>query len=425
MRRIDQRPGQSRLVRRRHGCPIRWQGELAVIVALLVPTALAAQVLPAEPIALAGGRLVVSGEVSGTVAPEDTGYFNYTDYEQSALRLVRAGLTTSLSLGRKAMVLGEVRSETGNAFDVYAMFLRLRPWDGRAVDVQLGRIPPTFGAFSRRGYGIDNPLIGYPLPYHYLTSLRADALPATADDLLRMRGRGWRPVFPIGDQTAQPGLPLMSALRWDTGVQVRVGGRPVQFVAAVTNGSLSNPLVKDDNGGKQVASRVAYQPSPGLVFGVSVGRAAYLSRIATDLVAVGSDDSFTQEAVGVDLEYSREHWLVRAEGVFSRWTVPTVNVPFIDSPLGAAGLFVEGQYKLQPGFYIAGRVDYLGFSSITGTLDGGRPTPWDFPVTRLEVGGGYYVLRNMVAKVAYQQNWRENPLERRTRFVAAQMIYWF
>ena len=169
MRRIDQRLGQSRLVRRRHGCPIRWRGGSAVIVALLVPTALAAQVLPAEPIALAGGRLVVSGEVSGTVAPEDTGYFNYTDYEQSALRLVRAGLTTSLSLGRKAMVLGEVRSETGNAFDVYAMFLRLRPWDGRAVDVQLGLIPPTFGAFSRRGYGIDNPLIGYPLPYHYLT----------------------------------------------------------------------------------------------------------------------------------------------------------------------------------------------------------------------------------------------------------------
>ena len=231
-----------------------------MVVAMLVPTALRAQILPAEPFALAGGRLVVSGDVTATIAPEDTGYFNYTDYEQSALRQVRAGLTTSLTLGRKAMVLGEVRSETGNAFDVYAMFLRLRPWEGQTVDLQLGRIPPTFGAFSRRGYGVDNPLIGYPLPYQYLTSLRADALPANADDLLRMRGRGWRPEFPIGVQTAGPGLPLMSALRWDTGVQVRVGDRPFQFVAAVTNGSLSNPLVQDDNGGKQIAGRVAYQP---------------------------------------------------------------------------------------------------------------------------------------------------------------------
>ncbi len=425
MRRTDERAVPSRPVRRRTRRPIRCRGVLAGFIGLLVPTALPAQVLPAEPFALAGGRLVVSGEMIATVAPEDTGYFNYTDYEQSALRQARAGLTTSLSLGRKAMVLGEVRSETGNTFDVYAMFLRLRPWDGRTLDLQLGRIPPTFGAFSRQGYGINNPLIGYPLPYQYLTSLRADALPANADDLLRMRGRGWRPAFPIGDQTAAPGLPLMSALRWDTGVQVRVGDRPVQFVAAVTNGSLSNPLVKDDNAGKQIAGRLVYQPSLGVVLGVSAGRAAYLSRAATDRLPVQSDGGFTQDAVGVDIEYSREHWIVRAEGLLSRWTVPTVDVPFIDSPLAAVGLFVEGQYKLRPGLYVAGRADHLGFSNITGTLAGGRPIPWDFPVTRFEVGGGYYVLRNMVAKVAYQHNWRENPLERRTRFVAAQMIYWF
>ena len=424
MRRTDERAVPSRPVRRRTRRPIRCRGVLAGFIGLLVPTALPAQVLPAEPFALAGGRLVVSGEMIATVAPEDTGYFNYTDYEQSALRQARAGLTTSLSLGRKAMVLGEVRSETGNTFDVYAMFLRLRPWDGRTLDLQLGRIPPTFGAFSRQGYGINNPLIGYPLPYQYLTSLRADALP-NADDLLRMRGRGWRPAFPIGDQTAAPGLPLMSALRWDTGVQVRVGDRPVQFVAAVTNGSLSNPLVKDDNAGKQIAGRLVYQPSLGVVLGVSAGRAAYLSRAATDRLPVQSDGGFTQDAVGVDIEYSREHWIVRAEGLLSRWTVPTVDVPFIDSPLAAVGLFVEGQYKLRPGLYVAGRADHLGFSNITGTLAGGRPIPWDFPVTRFEVGGGYYVLRNMVAKVAYQHNWRENPLERRTRFVAAQMIYWF
>src|SRR5438445_5776950 len=43
-------------------------------------------------------------------------------------------------------------------------------------DVQIGRIPPTFGAFARRTYANDNPLIGYPLAYQYLTSLRADAL---------------------------------------------------------------------------------------------------------------------------------------------------------------------------------------------------------------------------------------------------------
>ena len=41
----------------------------------------------------------------------------------------------------------------------------------------------TFGAFARRTYANDNPLIGYPLAYQYLTSLRPDAVPATADAL--------------------------------------------------------------------------------------------------------------------------------------------------------------------------------------------------------------------------------------------------
>ena len=380
---------------------------------------------PAEPLTLAGGHLVVSGEVSAAVGPEDTGYFNYTDYEQSALRLLRLGLSSSLSLGDRVEVLSALRAETSRRFSVDALFVRLRPWKNRSINLQVGRIPPTFGAFPRRGYGADNSLIGYPLPYQYLTSLRSDALPATADDLLRMRGRGWRARFPIGDQTPEPGLPLMSALRWDTGVQVRLGTRPVQIVAAVTTGSLSNPLVKDDNGGKQVVGRVVYQPSAGLVLGVSAGRAAYLSRAATDRLAGGLDTGFAQTAVGMDVEYSREHWLVRAEGLMSRWALPAVGVPSINSPLRAVGLFLEGQYKLGAGYYLAGQADHLGFSNIRGTLNGGQSTPWDFPVTRIEVGGGYYIQRNVIAKLAYQHNWRENPFNGRRRFLAGQILYWF
>ena len=47
--------------------------------------------------------------------------------------------------------------------------------------------------------------------------------PASTDDVLRMRGRGWRPSYPLGSLEIATGLPLMTAFRWDTGVQVRVG----------------------------------------------------------------------------------------------------------------------------------------------------------------------------------------------------------
>ena len=64
-----------------------------------------------------------------------------------------------------------------------------------------------------------------PLAYQYLTSLRTDAMPATADDLLRMRARGWRSSFPIGSQAPGPGVPLVSGFQWDTGVQVELADR--------------------------------------------------------------------------------------------------------------------------------------------------------------------------------------------------------
>ena len=357
-------------------------------VLVVLPATAAAQALPTEPISLAGGRLVIAAEASATIAPEDPGFFNYTDYEQNAMRMLRLGVSTGVSFGARVAVLSEIRTESGNGFEVYAMFARVRPWANRAIDLQIGRVPPTFGTFARRGYGADNPLIGYPLSYQYLTSLRVDALPASTDDLLRMRGRGWRASYPIGSQTPAPGVPLMSATRWDTGVQVRVGERPVQLVAAVTSGSLSNPLVRDDNGGKQIAARAAYQPSAGLVIGVSGARAAFLSRTATTALPGHVDGSFIQSALGADVEYLRNHWLVRAEGLLSWWTVPAIDPPFIDAPLRALGVSVEGQYKIRPGLYVAGRADHLGFSRITGTLYDGHPTPWDIPVTRVEVGGG-------------------------------------
>ena len=83
--------------------------------------------------------------------------------------------------------------------------------------MQIGRIPPTFGAFTRRAYSRDNPLIGYPLAYQYLTSLRADAVPASADELLRMRGRGWLTEFSIGNRAA--------CTRSAAGDRVQVGHR--------------------------------------------------------------------------------------------------------------------------------------------------------------------------------------------------------
>jgi hypothetical protein len=361
--------------------------------------------------------------VSATVGQDDTGFFNYSDYDHSTLRMFRVDLTAAFTVNPHLAVLGEVRTENAGRLRAYAFYLRIRPWTARAFDIQAGRVPPTFGAFARRTYPADNVLIGYPLAYQYLTSLRPDALPINADELLGMRGRGWLSNFSLGNLTANNGVPLASGFTWDTGVQVHVAADLVDATASVTTGTLSNPLFTDDNSGRNVAGRLSVHPLPGLIVGASAARGPFVTATAArGAVGDGHDGEFTQTAWGGDVEYSRDYYLVRAETVFSEWKVPAVGAPIIDVPLRALATYVEGRYKIRPGLYAAARIDHLGFSDVTGSLG---PQSWDAPVTRVEIGGGYSIQRNLLLKVSCQHNTRDGGRVTTLNLVAAQIVYWF
>jgi hypothetical protein len=387
-----------------------------------------AQGLPAEPIALAGGALTFGGDVSATIGPTDPGFFNYTDYKHSVLRMLRIDLSAALRAGHHFSLLGEIRSENLGQVRPYALFVRIRPWTARNFDIQVGRVPPTFGAFARRTYAADNPLIGYPLAYQYMTTMRANALAASADELLNKRSEGWALRYSVGARTFEGGVPLVSAFRWDTGVQVHAASRSgaVAGTVAVTSGTVSNPLFRDDNGGPQVAGRVEWRPAAGVVAGGSWARGPFLGRdAARAAVGVGDPDlgAFTQTAWGGDLEYSRDHYVLRFELVQSGWRLPAVARPALPQPLSALAASLEGRYKLRPGLYVASRVDRLDFSEIAGT---GRTLPWDAPVTRIEAGLGYSLQRNLLLKLSYQHNRRDGGrLERIDNFPAAQLVFWF
>jgi hypothetical protein len=60
----------------------------------------------------------------------------------------------------------------------------------------------------------------------------------------------------------------------------------------------------------------------------------------------------------------------------------------------------------------------------TGSLFGGRPTPWDAPVSRLEAGVGYKPHRHLLLKGVYQQNWRDTAVFHTLGVVAAQVSLW-
>jgi hypothetical protein len=388
-----------------------------VLLLLLAAGGASAQALPEGPIQAFDGRMTVSGEVIAVAGShDDVAFFNYTDYEHNALRMTRFALSGLYRPATWLAFVGELRSEDLEHPSAYAAYARVRPWKTRPLDIQAGLIPPAFGAFGRRIYGTGNPVIGYPLAYQYLTSLRTDAAPSSADDVLRMRARGWRSSFPIGSAEPGPGIPLVSAFQWDTGMQVTWKTQLLDVAASITNGTLSNPRVGDDNGGKQISGRVAVTPAVGLIIGASAARGAWLSR------AVAPDSKPLQRAFGADAEYSRDHWIVRGELVWTRWEMPVVLAPAMARALDASGSWLEGRYRVTPRIFVAARADRLGFSKLSGTI---LRLPWDAPVQRLEWGMGYYAQRNLVLRATVQQNWRDGGRVRRRTYLSGQLAYWF
>src|SRR5215210_6414035 len=93
----------------------------------------AAQPLPDGPYHALDGRVVVSGEVITTAGTADEdAYFNFTDYEHSALRMVRLGVSAVYRPVEWLGLVGEVRSENFDHPEPYAAYVRVRPWRNRA-----------------------------------------------------------------------------------------------------------------------------------------------------------------------------------------------------------------------------------------------------------------------------------------------------
>jgi hypothetical protein len=390
---------------------------------LILAAALAAgRATAEEPRSILGDRLRLGGEVSGTLAPDDEGYFNYSDYETNTLRLLRLDVAAEIRLARAASIVGDVRVENFESVRVYALYLRLHPWSRHEVDLQAGLVPPVFGAWPRRHYASENPLPSVPLAYQYLSTLRADAVPSRTEDLVVRRGSGWRVRYPVGSPDPATGVPVMNGERWDAGVEMSAAHGPLALSAAVTQGSLSHPRVRDDNDGKQLSGRLAWSPGPWLVVGVSGASGEFLDRAVQAAFADRAVGTWRQEAAGFDLEWSRGRWIARVEGLWARWHLPALDPTRIDEPLDALGGYAEGRFKIRPGLYAAGRVERMSFDRVASDL--GRAT-WDAPVTRYEAGAGWSPRRRVTFKLAWQHDERDGGRVRRQNLVAGQVVLWF
>ena len=397
-----------------------------------------AQLLPSTPLTFGGGRVVLSGSVSASIAPsDDRAYYNLTGYSTDILRLVQVSLDASIRLSSRAEIVlaadGLTPIDAWN-WETYpsSLHLAVRPWAQRAFTVRAGIVEPLVGTFLRRVYGPANLLIGYPLAYHYATTVRPDAFPASTDDLLWLpggrvsrRGLGAVTRYTIGETYRAPGLSLVNPFGWNPGVQVDAGGGAVRGSVALLRGGIANRYHRESgsDSGWSVNGRIEARLTPGLALGSSASYGGYVDLEWRPTAESAAFNRTPREAaLSLDAEYSRGYWLVRAEAIASRRTVPAFSAPYLADPLHAWWLMAETRYKLFPGMYLAARVERLSFSTVNGST---TTDSWDAPVTRVEAGGGYSITRNVLGKVTYQYNRRASQWYPHQQLASAQVVLWF
>jgi predicted porin len=108
--------------------------------------------------------------------------------------------------------------------------------------------------------------------------------------------------------------------------------------------------------------------------------------------------------------------------VWSRINVP-LALPASTLDADSLGVFVEGRYRLTPRIMVSGRADRLTFSRVD-VAPNLSPT-WDANVTRVEVDGGYYIQRNLMARLAVQYNDRNGGRVHHRTYFSGQIAYWF
>lgn len=403
--------------------PVRGFGRPLLVWALLLAAPTTARAQSASDQAPVDRAISVGGEVQATSAPRDhEAYFNYTDYDHDALRLLRIRLFGEWRASRRLSLIGELRTENTDALSAAALYVRWRPSELRDVFIQAGRIPPIFGSFGLHAYGRDNVVIGQPLAYQYLTSLRPDALPATVDDLLHMRARGWQPSFTVGSTALRPGIALVAASRWDTGISALWRTAHLDLAGALTRGAPSIPVVRDRNDGMMWSGRIAARLPAGLVLGLSAARGQWINDDVLALVSGTAKPPSSQSVIGTDVELGLGRWLVRSEWIRAQFELPIVAATPSNTQLDAWAGFIEGRYRLSPRWQLGVRADRLSFSRIQGT---GAATTWDADVDRAEGIVGFRATRALELRGGWQKNWRDGGRVRAQGGPIASLLYWF
>jgi hypothetical protein len=314
-------------------------------------------------------------------------------------------LYAKLAYGDKALFLVDLYSSEGESPRIFGLYGQVQP-DPR-IGVRAGLIPMVVGSWQDRAYPSRQPLIGEPVPFQYLLSLRIDSIPRTTDELVDHRARGGG-AFGLAVPGKEMHVTVAYEQCWDTGVAVFGTSGRLGYQVAAMEGTPGSPVTRmrlpsrgqprDDRKGASIEGRLTYRLTDAVRIGVSAARGSYLrASVQSVLPAGASIEDYRQELAGADLRIRKGRVEAHGDYLFSRY-----RSPFVPEALDAHGYSGEASLELTPGLRAAVRFSGLAFSDVRDSR--GRTVAWEAPVARLEAGAVWRFYEDHVAvKAAYQR----------------------
>lgn len=329
----------------------------------------------------------------------------------------RARLFGDAFVGSKLFFSTELRVDRGEE-------PRPGPWDARVDQVfarfgpfagaflQAGKFVSPFGGYPQRHHTVRDPFIRPPVMYDYRTMVTPGLAPGSTGGFV-----AWKDDIGEGGATFDfrpMGAPPIWGAPYQWGAMLTGTVREVSYrVAAVNSAPSSEPEAWEWSAeGARHPSLVAHvgiQLSPALRVGASYNRGPYLEPAIEGTAHFPADwwyESYIQELVAAEVVYAIGAWTVRGEGVADRWEVP--NVP---ENVWDFSYYVEAQRNMATGAYLAARFGQILFNELGGGggYVVGGDNRWDYPVTRLQLAGGYRLLRNVGLQAEYMLNHTADP----------------
>lgn len=275
-------------------------------------------------------------------------------------------------------------------------YVTYSPLPERDLHIEVGKIPFPIGTYAPRSYSDKNPLIGKPLMYQYHTTLVWYYQPSNPDAVFAAAGHGQTGTSENGGVAI--GMPVVDDSYWDTGIVLIGSFLPVEFAAGLTTGTPGwGNTSEDENRNKTILGRIGVTPIPSLRLGVSGVYGAYVVEGLNKRLPAGTTaDDYHQKLAMADAEFELGHLELRAEGYRNTWQTAKLY------DLKVHGGFVEGQFALIRGAWLAARGEVMRFSKLTDSR--GARFPWDHDRDRLELGLGYRPERTVWLKAVWQRN---------------------